>query len=298
MKKVAVLMGGTSNEREVSLKSGVAVERALRESGYDVEAVVLDTDSVDSLPEGIEHVFIALHGGYGESGGVQADLDKIGIPYTGAGAVASRVAMDKVLTKQALERADVPTAPYESLKAGEPLKTLQLPVVLKPPRGGSSVGISKVVKQSELAEAVVLACHSDDLGEALAESYIPGREWTVGVLGGKALPVVEITAPCGWYGFEEKYTKGLTEFSFPDSVKDQPLAVKAQHYALQAHDALGCRSVSRVDFRVNPEGELFVLEVNTIPGMTSTSLLPQAAGKAGINFNELCVKIIELAAYD
>ena len=298
MKKVAVLMGGTSNERDVSLRSGAAVERALRESGYDVEAVVLDADRVDSLPEGIEALFIALHGGYGENGGVQADLDKIGIPYTGPGAAASRVAMDKVLTREALERAGVPMAPSEMIKAGENLKMLQLPVVLKPPRGGSSVGISKVTKRSELAQAIIAACQADEQGEALAESYIPGREWTVGVLDGQALPVVEIVAPGGWYGFEEKYTKGLSEFGLPESVEDQPLISKAQRYALQAYEALGCRGVSRVDFRVNLEDKLFVLEVNTIPGMTATSLLPRAAAKAGINFNELCVKLIELAAYD
>jgi len=298
MKKVAVLMGGTSNEREVSLKSGAAVEKALRESGYEVQAFVLDSDSVDSLPEGLDAVFIALHGGYGENGGVQADLDKMGLPYTGPGAAASQLAMDKVRTKQILESADVPTAPYESLKAGETLQVLELPVVVKPPREGSSVGISKVTEPENLAAAVVAACAADDRGDALVEAYIPGREWTVGVLGGEALPVVEIFAPGGWYGFEEKYTKGVTGFGIPDAVEDQPLIAKAQCYALLAYEALGCRGVSRVDFRLSPEGELYVLEVNTVPGMTSTSLLPQAAAKAGINFNELCSKLIELAAHD
>ncbi len=291
-------MGGTSNEREVSLKSGAAVEKALRESGYDVQAVVLDLDNIDSLPEGVDAVFIALHGGYGENGGVQSDLDKKGIPYTGPGAMASRTAMDKVLTKQTLESADVPTAPYEKLRVGESLSVLELPVVVKPPREGSSVGISKVTKPEEFASAVVAACQADILDEALVESYIPGREWTVGILGGEALPVVEIIAPGGWYGFDEKYTKGVSGFDIPESEEDQPLLAKAQCYALLAYKALGCRGVSRVDFRVNPEGELYVLEVNTVPGMTSTSLLPQAAAKAGINFNELCSKLIELAAHD
>ncbi len=298
MKKIAVLMGGISREREVSLKSGAAVEKALRESGYDVRAVVLESATLDALPAGIEAAFIALHGGYGENGGVQSELDQRGIPYTGPGAAASRVAMDKMLTKEILVKADVPTAPYEMLRAGESLRKLQLPVVVKPPREGSSVGISKVTEPQNLAAAVLAACQADDQGQAMAEAYIPGREWTVGVLGGCALPVVEILAPDGWYGYEEKYTKGLTRFSLPDSAEDQPLIAQAQCYALLAFQALGCRGVSRVDFRITPDGELFVLEVNTVPGMTATSLLPQAAAKAGINFNELCSKLVELATYD
>ncbi|MDD2600383.1 MAG: D-alanine--D-alanine ligase [Kiritimatiellae bacterium] len=298
MKKIAVLMGGISNEREISLKSGAAVERALRESGYDVTAVVLESESLETLPAGIEAVFIALHGGYGENGGVQADLDLLGIPYTGPGAAASRVAMDKVLTKQVFAQAEVPTPPFEVLCVGETLSKLRLPVVVKPPRGGSSVGISKVTRAQELEMAVLAACQTDDQGEALAESYIPGREWTVSVLNGVALPVLEIIAPEGWYGFTAKYTQGATRFSFPDSLEDQPVAAQAQCYALLAYQALECRGVSRVDFRVTPEGELFVLEVNTVPGLTATSLLPQAAARAGINFNHLCTKLIELAAHD
>jgi len=298
MKKIAVLMGGVSNEREVSLKSGAAVTQALRESGYDAEPVVLEQARLEALPAGTEAVFIALHGGYGENGGVQSDLDQLGIPYTGPGAAASRVAMDKRLTKEILMQAEVPTPPYEMLRAGETLKKLELPVVVKPPREGSSVGISKVTEGQELAAAVLSACRADDQGEAMAEAYIPGREWTVAVLGGCALPVVEILAPNGWYGFVEKYTKGVTAFALPEAVADQPLIAKAQCYALLAYQALGCRGVSRVDFRLTAEGELFVLEVNTIPGMTSTSLLPQAAAKAGINFGELCSKLVELAAYD
>jgi len=298
MKKIVVLMGGTSNEREVSLKSGAAVEKALRESGYDVEPVVLEHDSLESLPADTKLAFIALHGGYGENGGVQADLDKLGISYTGPGAAASRVAMDKVLTKQALQEADVPTAPFEILKEGDKLKNLSFPVVVKPPREGSSFGLSKVSRPEDLAAAVQDACLADGSGDALVEAYIPGREWTVGVLGGEALPLIEILAPDGWYGFEEKYTKDVTQFAIPEGLEDQPLIAKAQCYAMLTCKALGCRGVSRVDFRVSPEGGLFVLEVNTIPGMTSTSLLPLAAAKAGITFNELCSKLVELAAYD
>ena len=298
MKKIAVLMGGTSNEREVSLKSGAAVVTALEESGCDVMPVVLDQDSVDSLPDGVDVVFIALHGGYGENGGVQHDLDTLRIPYTGPGCTASRLAMDKVATKKVLELSEIPTAAWELLKIGESLANLELPVVVKPPREGSSVGISKVVELENLGKALEAACAADPEGEALVERYIPGREWTVGVLGGEALPVVEIMAPGGWYGFDEKYTKGVTDFAFPDPQKEEELITKAQRYALLACKALRCRGVSRVDFRVTDEGELSVLEVNTIPGMTSTSLLPRAAGKAGINFCNLCLMLIELAAFD
>jgi len=297
MKRIAVLMGGTSNEREVSLKSGSAVAAALEESGCEVIPVVLEMDSVESLPSDVDAVFIALHGGYGENGGVQADLDRLGVPYTGPGSAASRLAMDKVETKNLLKQAEIPTAPWEVLKVGDSLKELSLPVVVKPPREGSSVGLSKVVEAGELGNALEAACSEDPQGEALVESFIPGREWTVGIIGGEALPVVEIIAPGGWYGFEEKYTKGMTNFAFPDPEKEGELIAKAQCYALLAYETLGCRGVSRVDFRVTAEGELSVLEVNTIPGMTSTSLLPRAAGKAGINFSNLCLKLIELAAF-
>lgn len=298
MKKIAVLMGGISNERKISLKSGAAVVRALRESGCDVISVVLDKESLDALPAGVDAVFIALHGGYGENGGVQRDLDRRRVPYTGPGRAASRLAMDKVATKRVLERADVPTAPWRLLKVGGSPQHLELPVVVKPPREGSSVGISKVVELTQLNKAMQEACAADPAGEALVESYVPGREWTVGVLGGEALPVVEIIAPGGWYGFKEKYTEGVTDFAFPDSRREAELISKAQGYALQAYKALGCRGVSRVDFRVTDGGDLSVLEVNTIPGMTSTSLLPRAAGKAGIKFPDLCLKLIELAAFD
>ncbi len=298
MKKIAVLMGGTSNERTISLKSGTAVVKALEESGCDVIPVVLERDNIDSLLDGVDCVFIALHGGYGENGGVQHDLDRLRIPYTGPGCAASRLAMDKVATKKLLEQAMIPTAPWELLELGDSLRSLELPVVVKPPREGSSVGISKVVGHCDLDKALEIACAADLEGQALVESFIPGREWTVSILGGEALSVVEIIAPGGWYGFTEKYTKGVTSFAFPDVRNETALIAKAQCYALLAYQALGCRGVSRVDFRVTDAGELLVLEVNTIPGMTSTSLLPLAADRDGINFCNLCLKLIELADFD
>ena len=296
MKRVAVVMGGTSSEREVSLKSGAAVVEGLKEAGFDVVPVVLDEDRIDRLPEGVEAVFLALHGGYGENGGVQADLDKLGVPYTGPGAAASRITIDKIATKRVLDAAGVPTAPYEVLPRGTDATSLPLPVVVKPPRDGSSVGISKVAEPGQWAAALKAAREIDPLGEVLVEAYIPGREWTVGVIGQEALPVVEIQAPNGWYGFQEKYTKGVTNYVFPDSVADAPLVAKCQMLALLAFKAVGCRGVSRIDFRVTPEGEPYVLEINTIPGFTATSLLPKAAAREGLPFSALCAKLLSFAA--
>ncbi len=296
MKRVAVIMGGTSSEREVSLRSGEAVVAGLREQGFDAVPVVLDEDRVDSLPAGAEAVFLALHGGYGENGGVQADLDRLGVPYTGPGAAASRIAIDKIATKRVLERAGVPTAPYEVLPCGAEETSLPLPVVVKPPRDGSSVGISKVSEPGEWAAALHAARAADPRGEVLVEAYIPGREWTVGVLGLEALPVVEIRAPGGWYGFREKYSQGMTQYAFPDSAEDAPLVAACQMWALLAFEAVGCRGVSRVDFRVTPEGKPYVLEINTIPGFTATSLLPKAAARAGLTFGALCTRLLATAA--
>lgn len=289
-------MGGTSSEREVSLRSGAAVVDGLRDVGIDAIPVVLDEDRIESLPEGVEAVFLALHGGYGENGGVQADLDRLGVPYTGPGAEASRITIDKIATKRVLDAAGVPTAPYEVLPRGVETTSLPLPVVVKPPRDGSSVGISKVTAPGEWADALKVARDADPQGEVLVEAYIPGREWTVGVIGEETLPVVEIQAPNGWYGFQEKYTKGVTNYVFPESPEDAPLVAKCQVLALLAFKAVGCRGVSRIDFRVTPEGEPYVLEINTIPGFTATSLLPKAAARKGLSFGALCAKLLEHAA--
>lgn len=298
MKRVAVLMGGTSSEREVSLRSGAAVVEGLKEAGFDAVPVVLDKNAVERLPDGTEAVFIALHGGYGENGGVQADLDRLGVPYTGPGAAASRITIDKIATKRVLEAAGVPTAPYEVLERGDDRLTLPLPVVVKPPRDGSSVGISKVTEPEQWPEALKAARAADPKGEVLVEAFIPGREWTVGVIGGEALPVVEIRAPNGWYGYTEKYTKGVTQYVFPESTEDAPLVAQCQVLALLAFRATGCRGVSRIDFRVTPDGKPYVLEINTVPGFTATSLLPKAAAKKGLSFSALCARLLAHAACD
>lgn len=296
--KIAVLMGGTSSEREVSLKSGAAVVEALKETKhFDVLPVVLDANNVDAVPKGVDVAFLALHGGYGENGGVQSDLDKRRIPYTGPGAAASRITMDKIATKKRLLAAGIDTAPYEVLARGKDETSLALPVVVKPPADGSSVGVSKVTRADEWDKALKLARSVDPEGVALVETYIPGREWTVSVLDKQPLPVIEIQARNGWYGFTEKYTHGLTNYVFPEAAADVPILKKAQEIACKAFQVIGCRGVSRVDFRVTPEGRPYVLEINTIPGFTETSLLPKAAAHIGMSFPALCEKLVKLARY-
>ena len=304
-KKVAVLMGGTSNERAVSLVSGQNVADALASLGaYEVVPVVLDADSLDALPAGVDACYIALHGGWGENGGVQAALDARGIPYTGPGARASRIAMDKIETKKALDAAGIPNAPWCVVgdadaaceEAGLPLP---LPTVVKAPRDGSSVGVYAVKSFGQWAGAVRDAVRIDreksgGAGEALVEAFIPGREMTVGVLGRDALPAIEIRAPGGWYGYEEKYRSDATRYAFPTD----GFLPEMQRLALAAFDAVGCRGVARVDFRVTPEGRMFVLELNTSPGMTGHSLVPKAAATRGLPFPELCRRVLEAARHD
>jgi len=295
-KNVAVLMGGTSSERKVSLISGGAVVMGLNDAGYHVTPVTLDADSIENvLPANADVVFIALHGGYGENGGIQADLDKKGIPYTGSGAAASRLAMDKIACKGVFVDAKLATPEYEVLGLGQVMTSLPLPLVVKPPCDGSSVGVFKVAQNKDWGVALRKARRMDRQGLVLVEKYVEGREWTVSVLNGEALPVIEIQAPDGWYGYQAKYTAGMTQYVFPD---ESDLTKKAQKAAVEAYKAIGCRGAARVDFRVAEDGGLFVLEVNTIPGFTPTSLLPKAALNAGISFTELCEKILSKAVFD
>lgn len=293
---VAVLMGGVSSEREVSLRSGQAVVKGLEAAGYAVTPVILEREAVGGLPPGTEAVFLALHGGYGEGGGVQADLDRLGIPYTGAGAAASRLAMDKIATKRRLAAHGVPTAEYEVLAPGATTTRLPLPVVVKPPREGSSVGISRVLSSGAWAPALARARQCDP--EVLVERYIAGREMTVGVVGGEAYPVVEIIPAGGWYGYEAKYVTGDTVYAFLDAPADGAIEARCRALAMRTVEALGVRGLGRVDFRVDAAGACFVLELNSLPGFTATSLLPKAAARAGVGFSALCARIIELAACD
>ena len=298
-------MGGTSNEREVSLVSGRNVAEALASLGtLEVIPVVLDHDNLDALPAGIDACYVTLHGGWGESGGVQAALDARGIPYTGPGAAACRLTMDKIATKRKLDAAGVPTAPWAVVTDHAAACPIPFPCVAKPPCDGSSVGISRVSDASAWPAALSLALETDagyraraGIGgapEALVEDFIPGREMTVGVLGHKALPVIEICAPNGWYGYEEKYNSNETSYPFPDDA----FLPEMQQIAIAAFDACGCRGVTRVDFRVTPDGKMYVLELNTSPGMTGHSLVPKAAARVGLSFAALCARVLEGAAHD
>ena len=294
-RKICVLMGGTSSEREVSLVSGRNIAEALASLGkYEVVPVVLDDDSVDAVPA-CDACFLALHGGWGESGGVQAALDAKGVPYTGPGAAASRIAMDKVKTKLVLEMKGVPTAKWTLAAPGTPASPMPLPVVVKPPCDGSSVGISKVTDPAGWPRALDAAFAAQGgKGNVMVETFIDGREMTVSVLDGTPLPVLEICAKDGWYGYEEKYNSDETRYPFPDD----PFLPLVQQIALDAYRACGCRGLVRVDFRIDRKGRPFVLELNTLPGMTGHSLAPKAAAQAGIPFPELCDRMIASATFD
>ena len=307
MKKIAVLMGGLSSERKVSLESGRNVAEALASLGkYEVVPVDLKAESLDALPDGVDAAYIALHGGWGENGGVQAALNARQIPYTGPGVLASQIAMDKVKTKMVLEMNNVPTAAWGLANRDTSASPLPLPVVVKPPCDGSSVGISKVAKAEEWPAARDKAFEevekwkggkveksADDV--VLVEEFIPGREFTVGVIDGEALPAIEIVAKGGWYGYEEKYLSNETRYEF---LGDSQLEAKLQELAAKAYKAVGCRGVTRVDFRVSPLGRCYVLELNTSPGFTSHSLVPKAGMRTGLTFAGVCDRILASADYD
>jgi D-alanine-D-alanine ligase len=288
-RRLVVLKGGPGAEREVSLRSGAAVAKALRSAGAIVEEIELEGREV-MIPEGTELVFNLIHGTFGEDGGLQALLDRLGIPYTGEGAEGSRIAFDKILTKRALVRAAVPTPRFEVLgPQGNP--ALPLPVVIKAPRQGSSVGVHPVRDPSGIPAALAdCLIHGNEI---LVEEMIEGRELTVGVLGDQPLPVVEIRPGEGFYDYANKYTKGATEYLVPAPLSEEETAA-VQRVALEAVRALGLCVYSRVDVLLGKDGPT-VLEINTIPGMTETSLLPKAAEAAGIPFARLCGRIAQLS---
>ena len=299
-------MGGRSSEREVSLQSGRNVAEALASLGkYEVVPVDVTDDTLAALPRDVDAAYIALHGGWGENGGVQAALDALKIPYTGPGVQASQIAMDKVKTKMVLEMKNVPTAKWSLASPDTEKPPLPLPVVVKPPCDGSSVGISKVSTESDWPKARDLAfsaiasssqvLKTSEPPTVLVEEFIPGREFTVAVVDGKAWPVIEIVAKDGWYGYEEKYTSNETRYPF---LEDGELSSKMQKIAVDAYQAVGCRGVTRVDFRVSPLGRCYVLELNTSPGFTAHSLVPKAGIKTGLTFAGVCDRILQSADYD
>ena len=298
--RVAVLYGGRSSERSVSLKTGSAVGKALADAGYRV--TLIDTRDVDPRtldPADVDVVFIALHGEFGEDGGVQQILDGLGMPYTGSGVRASRAAMDKLQTKAHFERSRVPTPPWVAIHRHWPVP-LQLatagsfgfPVIVKPAREGSSVGVHLVRRQADLADALADAFAHGTC--ALAEVFLPGRELTVGILGDRALPIIQLNYKGDLFDYHNKYTPGATEHVI-DPRLPPGVAEKATSISLAAHRSLGCRGITRVDLRLDAHDRPFVLEVNTIPGMTETSLIPDAARAAGVSFTRVCELAIDLA---
>ena len=291
---IVVMLGGPSAEREVSLRSGAGVVKALRSLGHTV--VEMDPTTADwILPAETEVVCLApLHGTYGEDGTVQRQLEKLGAIYTGCDSEASRIAFDKVLTKQKCIEACVPTAKFvvvNSEKAPLP-EDLRLPLVVKPVRQGSSVGLQFVERAEDWQNALAEAFKFDS--EVLVEEKIIGRETTVGILDGEALPIVEVRPKVGSYDYRNKYTAGNTEYFCPADF-DLTTTKKIQAAALGAFHAIGGRDCARVDVMVRPNGEPIVLEVNTLPGMTETSLLPKAAAAAGLSYEELCQRMIDMA---
>jgi D-alanine-D-alanine ligase len=287
---ITVLMGGPSAEREVSLRTGAACVLALNEAGYDVSEVIVDNEGKFILPEGTELAFLSMHGTFGEDGQVQDILNARGIPFTGADAGTSRITINKEKTKEKFLQHGVPT-PAGQLVSSATEVEIPLPVFIKPNSQGSSVGSRAAHTPEELSAAVADALKYDSA--VLVEQLIKGRELTVGVLGDQVLPIIEIRPLDGFYDYTNKYTKGKTEYTCPAALSPE-ITAQIQQYALAAHRAAGNTIYSRVDFLL--EGDRpYCLEINTIPGMTATSLLPKAAAAVGITFPELCRRIVELS---
>ena len=289
---VAVLLGGPGSEREVSLWSGEAVANALKERGAKVILCEVHDAHID-LPDEIDIAFNVIHGSFGEDGQLQVILEEQGIPYTGEGVKGSMVAFDKILSKRCFVKAGVPTPAFELIRQGEHPK-MKAPYVIKPPQQGSTVGIHIIKEENEeiISEALQDAFQYGK--ELLVEEYVEGKELTVGILGDSALPVVEIRPHEGVYDYKSKYTKGATDYLVPAPL-EASLTEEIQNIALEAHRSLGLSIYSRVDIMLGKDGKIQVLEVNTIPGMTETSLLPKAAAASGLDFSELCAKVIELS---
>ncbi len=307
--KVAVLMGGASAEREVSLMSGNGVLKALLSQGVDAHAFdPAGRDMSELKREGFQRCFIALHGRFGEDGTVQGALELMGIPYTGSGVMSSSIAIDKVMTKRVWLHAGLPTPRYVLLEAGRQQREqviavpdeLGLPLIVKPPREGSSIGVSKVTGYSQMQEAVTVAAGHDP--DVLCEEFIEGEEVTCPVIGvgsgAVAFPVIRIKAPEGAYDYQNKYFTDVVQYQCPSGL---PAAEEKEisRIVLAAFNALGCRGWARADLMIRAsDRKPFLLEMNTSPGMTSHSLVPMSAKAAGISYEALCLRILELAALD
>jgi D-alanine-D-alanine ligase len=306
-KRVGVLMGGISAEREVSLKSGGAVFNALKGRHYDVAAIDVGHDICEVVRrKGIGIAFLTLHGGYGEDGSLQGLLDVLGIPFTGSGVLASALAMDKEASKKVFLYHGIPVPPFKVIHPGRsvssqkpesahyelPAVDFSLPWVIKPATEGSSIGVSIVKERSSLNMAMEKAAGFGK--RIIVEKYIPGKEIQVGILNDRILGAVEVRPTLEFYSYEAKYTAGLTEYILPPEVHPEVLR-NAEKEALSAHTALNCKGATRVDLILDEKGNPYVLEVNTIPGMTETSLLPKIAARAGFDFPLLIEEILKEA---
>jgi D-alanine-D-alanine ligase len=295
-KKIGVMMGGLSREREISLRTGKAIQRALNEKGYQALAIDVGQEIAETLlKEKIDIAFIALHGRFGEDGTIQGMLELMRIPYTGSGVLASALALHKIMAKKLFLCENIPTPAYEVFRREEiqknPLRTasLPLPLVVKPAREGSTIGVSIVRKEQEWVPALREAEKYDE--EILVEEFLKGKEITVGILEDIPLPIIEIAPKSGFYDYHSKYTKGETEYIIPARIPREKY-LYAQEISLKAFQVLGCSGCARVDLMADEDGNPFVIDVNTMPGMTETSLLPKAAGYAGISFEDLVERIL------
>jgi D-alanine-D-alanine ligase len=305
--KIGVLYGGTSGEREVSLSSGKGVLEALKKNGHECIGIDFHPNNLDEILKlEVDIVFIALHGKYGEDGKIQGLLDMLEIPYVGSGVLASALAMDKTKAKQIFHQHGIPVAngktyhirnvKDESILAEELKQSFSLPFVVKPNQEGSTLGLTIVKEEEQIKDAIKNAFKHDS--EIIVEEYIKGREMTVAVWGEKgqetAFPVIEIIPKNEYYDYESKYAVGGSEHIVPASISEE-LSTKLKDLSVLAHQILGCKTYSRVDFIVNDQNDPIILEVNTLPGMTPTSLFPDAAKAVGISYEEMIEKFIELS---
>jgi D-alanine-D-alanine ligase len=295
-KKTGVMMGGFSREREISLKTGKAILKALTEKGYTATPIDVGDDIAEKLvKEKIECAFLALHGRFGEDGTIQGMLELMRIPYTGSGVLASALAMHKIMSKKFFRCEKIPTPRFEVFQREEIKKdllkkiSLPLPVVVKPAREGSTIGVSIVQKDEELGPALKRAGEYDE--EILVEEFMKGKEITVGILENIPLPVIEIAPKSGFYDYHSKYTKGETQYILPARIPREKY-LYAQEISRRAFQELDCSGVARVDLMTDENENPFVIDINTMPGMTETSLLPMAANYAGIPFEDLVERIL------
>ena len=307
-KYIVVLMGGISPEREISLQSGKAVVNALSTDNKNVIKIIVNDDMVNELDNyKIDVAFIALHGYFGEDGGIQEVLENKGIPYTGSETAASKLAMNKVESKDAFRRNNIPTPDYFTASTEQNIseianrvKSLKLPVITKPVSNGSSIGIYIIKEYIEITDAIKYTGRYSE--EILVEECIEGRELAISVLNDKALPVIEIKTATGIYDYDAKYKSDKTQYTVlasadksSETTLSHDVYERVQDVAVRAHNSLGCRTFSRVDVILNKDDEIYVLEVNTVPGFTERSLLPKAAAAANISFSELCNTIVNAA---